>query len=91
MGGLYAADLALMGPGERAFFMTKQLRLDQVFRNGAAVDRDKRPGVALGLAVQGPGHQFLARTALAPNQYRRFRGSQFAQQFAQVPDRATFP
>ena len=56
VGRLNTSDLALVGAGERAFFVAEQLGLDQVFRDGAAIDRDKRLGVPLGLAVQSLGH-----------------------------------
>jgi hypothetical protein len=67
--------------------MTKQLGLDQVFGNRAAIDCNKGFAVTLGLAMQGAGDQFLASAAFTANQHRRFGWSQFAQQFSQFTDR----
>ncbi|MNY40181.1 hypothetical protein D3C86_1749070 [compost metagenome] len=37
--------------------------------------------------MQGSGHQFLAGAAFSADQHRGLGGRQFAQQFAQLPDR----
>ena len=87
MGRFDPPDLALMGASEGPLLMAKQLRLDQVFGNRTAIDRHKRFAVALGLTMQGAGHQFLTGTAFTTNQYRRFGGRQLAQQFAQFTNR----
>src|SRR5690606_41250229 len=70
VGSLGPADLALMGAGEGALFMAKQLRLNQLLGNGAAVDRDEGPGSPQGLTGQGLGDQLLAGPAFTANQYR---------------------
>lgn len=87
--GFNTSDLALMGTGECPLFMPKQFGLDQVFRDRPAVDRHKRFGVALGLTMQGLGHQLFAGTTVATDQHRGFGGRQLGEQFAQFADRPT--
>jgi len=54
--------------------MTKKLRLQKIFCQGRTVDRHHglvRPGAA---AVQGAGHQFLARARFAGDEHRSLSG-----------------
>ncbi|MNT66932.1 hypothetical protein D3C72_2050330 [compost metagenome] len=44
--------------------------------------------MALGLAVQGARHQFLAGSTLSPNQHWRLGGRQFTEQFTQLANRS---
>ena len=88
IGRLDPPDLTLMGASKCALFVAKQFGLDQVFGDRAAVDRDKRLGMALGLAVQGFGHQFFAGAAVAADQDRGLSGRQLGQQLAQLADRS---
>ena len=53
---------------ERAALVAKELGLEELFRQGRAVDRDKRPVVTSRCAMNEPGHDFLAGTRLAEQQ-----------------------
>ena len=60
---------ALRGrPGESALFVSEQFALEQILRDGGAVDRQVRLIVALTVVVDGTGNKFLAGTALAGDQ-----------------------
>jgi hypothetical protein len=48
----------------------EQLALQQVFRDGGAVQGQERPVGAAGVLVDRPGDEFLAGAALAGNQHR---------------------
>ena len=55
-------------PVKRAALVAEQLALDQALGQGPAIDPDERAGGAVGVAVQGGGHQLLAGPALADDQ-----------------------
>jgi len=67
------------GPGvgalELALAMAEELGLQQVFRNGPAVDGNERPVGPVAVGVDHFGHQLLAGAALAVDQHRQARGS----------------
>ncbi len=46
--------------------MSKQLALDQGLRDGAAVQRDKRPAPPGAEVMDGPRYKFLAGPPVAP-------------------------
>ena len=54
-----------VAPGERAFLVPEQLRLDQLLGNRRAVDLDEPFAAALAVAVDGPRHELLADAAFA--------------------------
>ena len=56
-----------------ALFVAKQLRFEQVFRDGCTIDRDERAPCSWTRIVDGSGQQFLAGPALSRNQDRRIR------------------
>ena len=56
------------GAGERALGVAEELRLQQLGRDRAAVDRDERPVRAVTRAVDVARDQLLAGAALAPDQ-----------------------
>ena len=60
--------------GEGALAMPEQFRLEQVVGNRAAVDRHERPVGPVPVGVDHPGHQLLARAALAVDQHGQARG-----------------
>ena len=62
---------ALGGAGERAPLVPEHLGLDQVARDGGAVDRDEGPAGAPARAVDRGRGQLLARAALAGDQHAR--------------------
>ena len=58
------------GPGKSAFDVSEEFALHQPFRQGPAIQRHKRAVVPPALAVDGGGHQLLARAGLPGDQYR---------------------
>ena len=58
------------GTGERAGLVPEQLGLEQVARDGAAIDDDKWTGRARACEVGGLGGEILAGAALALEQHR---------------------
>jgi len=58
--------------GERAFFMAKQFRFDQVRRNRAAVDRDERAARSRASLMDRFRDKLLASTGFAGDKNRRF-------------------
>ena len=67
MGQLKAANAIGHGPREGALAMAKQLTLQQVFGDGRTIDGDKISATSVGLIVQSPGHQLLARATFTRN------------------------
>jgi len=57
--------------GERALFVTEQLGLEDLPRQGAAVNRHERPRAARRVLVDRAGDELLAGPALAQDQHRR--------------------
>ena len=68
VGALNLAFLGLGRAGKGAFLEPEQFALQQVFRNGGAVDGRKGFVGAMAQVVQGPGQEFLAGTGFAGNQ-----------------------
>jgi len=73
MGQLESANPVGHGTRESPLAVPEQLAFNQVFGNGCTVDRYKIAASALGLLMQGAGHQFLAGAALARDQHRGLR------------------
>ena len=65
---LELAHALAVGPGEGALFMAEQFGLQQGFGNGGAVDGQKLGRGPRTMLLDCPGHQFLARAALAQDQ-----------------------
>ena len=63
-----ADDFVAGRAGERALLVAKQFRLDQVLRQGRAVDLDERALRPAAAHVNGVGDQFLADAVLAVDQ-----------------------
>src|SRR5260221_8051573 len=64
------ADAAAVGAGEGALLVAEEFALQEVFRNGSAVERQERrfsPGAML---VDGTGDQLLACATLPGDQHR---------------------
>jgi hypothetical protein len=55
------------GSGESPFFMTEKLAFEEVFRNGATVDRDESIFGTRRILVDGMGDEFFARAAFSGN------------------------
>src|SRR5262245_27431804 len=70
VGLLEPADAAALRPGEGALLVAEQLALQQRLRDGGAVQGQKRRLGPRAVLVDGPGHQLLARAALAGDQHR---------------------
>ena len=62
---LKASRLALLGIGERAFFISEQFRLEKIFRNACAVQRDERSLGARAGEMDGTRQQIFSGSALA--------------------------
>src|SRR5213592_380051 len=63
-GLLEAPDLAGDRAGEGAFLVPEQLALEQVLRNGGAVDGDERPGRPRPIQMDGAGDDLLPRARI---------------------------
>ena len=74
VGQLEPAQPPLGGAGERAPLVAEHLRLDQVARNGRAVDRHERPVRRRLRRVDRRGHQLLAGSRLAGDEHARLGG-----------------
>ena len=85
---LEAADAPLVSAGERAAFVAEQFAFQQVFRDGGAIDRDKRGFGARAVLVDGAGDQFLARAGFAPDEHGDGLGGDAADFLAHVLHRA---
>ena len=70
LGGAENADRLPVGPGEGPLLMAEQLAFRQRRRQGAAVDRHKRPGSTWPAAVEEAGEDLLAAAGLAEDQDR---------------------
>ena len=68
-GGLFKTSHAAgVGPGERAFFMPEELRLQQFSRNGCGIDGHERPFRPGAVLVENPGHHFFTASGFTGNQ-----------------------
>ena len=76
VGPLEGALVLRGGSGEGALLVAEELRFEQRFREGAAVDRDERPRRAAAVGMQRTRHQFLAGAALALDHHRGHRVGQ---------------
>ncbi len=70
VGELEAPRLARHGAGERAALVAEELALDELLRDGRAVDLDERLVLAARVLVQRAGDELLARAALAGDEHR---------------------
>ena len=68
VGLLEAPDAPRFRPRKCAALMAEQLALEQVRRDGRAVDRDERLVLAVAVLPQCAGHEFLAGAGLAQDQ-----------------------
>ena len=87
IGRLDQAALVGQGPREGAALVAEQLGLEQLARNGPAVDLDDRTVDARTALVDGVGDQFLARAVLAANQDRGIGRRHQRDQVEQPPHR----
>jgi len=68
MANMPATDFALGRASERTTFVTKELALEQRFRECRTIQADEGPFAPRARVVDRPRHQFLANAAFAPNQ-----------------------
>ena len=73
--------------GERPLLVAEQLALDQLGRDGRAVDLDERPGRERTLPMDVRGEQFLARARLADEQHADVRSRHLRGLIDGVPER----
>src|SRR5687767_6797097 len=67
------STLVLHSAGERSLHVTEQLALEQTLRKRTAVDREKRPVVAVRQVMNVSRDHFLSRPRLALNQHGGLR------------------
>ena len=68
--GLFEASRALCrGAGEGALLMTEEFGLDQILGDGGHVQSDELVLLARAVAMQGMGHQFLARAGFPVDEH----------------------
>src|SRR5437879_6090648 len=77
MGHLNTALPLYMRACKGAFLVSKQFALKQVLRDCSAIDRNKRSILTRTALMNGSCNQFLARSALADDQYRGVRAGNF--------------
>src|SRR5712692_10057323 len=70
--------------GERALLVAEELRLDEILRDGRAVDLDERPFGALAVVVHRVGDQLLAGAVLALDENVRFAGRHALDQLEEI-------
>jgi hypothetical protein len=87
LGLLELARLLAIGPRERAALMPEELGLQQLARQGGAVDLQQRVRGARRRAMNGARHDFLADAALARQQHRGARGGDLRDEIAHGPHR----
>ena len=86
-GHLELALLLRHGAGEGALLVSEQLAFQQRLGERGAVDGDEGFGGARAEAVQGAGHQFLARAGLAQDEHRSILWSHAGNQPEHLVDR----
>jgi hypothetical protein len=74
VGLLELAGAVLHGAGERPLHVPEQLALDELGRDGGAVDLHERPRLARRVLVEGARHQLLTRAVLSGDEHARRRG-----------------
>ena len=67
---LEAAHPRAGGAGEGALFVAEELALEQMLRDGRAIDGDEPLRAPLAVVVNGAGDELLARAALAGDHHR---------------------
>src|SRR5262249_33123312 len=72
------------GPREAPLLVSKELALDQRRGDRSAVDRYETASTTRAQGVDDRRHFFLARAALAGEQYRNVRGRDFADQIVDL-------
>ena len=80
-------DLLGRRAGERALGVAEELRLDQIFRKGGAVDLDPRPIGPAAPLVERVRDQLLAGAALTDDQHARVRVGDGRHRFEHALDR----
>ncbi|MNO74466.1 hypothetical protein D3C76_654660 [compost metagenome] len=73
-------------PGEGPLLVTEQLALDEVLRDGGAVDGNERLGRPIGALVHQAGHHLLAAAGLPLNEYGQLVLARQAYLLAQPAD-----
>ena len=73
---LKATGTLCSGSGKRALLMTEEFALEQVLRDGCAIDGHERLFGSAAILENGAGHQFLAGTTFTGDQRGGIRGSQ---------------
>src|SRR5262249_56151668 len=77
-GQLEPSHPALQRSGERALFVTKQLRRDQFLRKDGTVHRHEGPGRSRRSSMNRAGDELLSASRLTRDERRRVRGCDLA-------------
>ena len=77
--------------GESALFVAEELALDEILRDGRAVDLDERPVGPGALAIDGPRHQLLAGAAFTLDEHRGLGSGDFTDEVAKALHGRTAP
>ena len=91
VGRLKEAFAVVVGAGERALAIAKELGFEQLLRDGAAVDWHEGHRAAHAHFVNGARHQFLAGSRFAADQHRRHAARHFLDQRAHLLHRHRMP
>ena len=59
---LETSNSLAMRSGERAFLVSEELALQEIFRDGRAIDRQKALAAPRAVVVDGPRDELLSRT-----------------------------
>ena len=76
-----APDPLCRSASERAFLVTEELALEEVFRDGGAIDRKKASVAAGAVVVDCAGHELLARATLAGDHHSSVAAGHAAHHF----------
>ncbi len=88
---LELADALRGRAGERAPFVAEQFALQQVLRNGRAIDGEEWFPAAAAVVINRAGDQFLAGAAFAGDERRGVRGGELTDQFENILHRLRPP
>ena len=65
------ADALHRRAGECAALVTEEFAFEQLFRNGGAIDREKRLLISIAVMINGAGNKLLARAAFTGDERGR--------------------
>ena len=90
-GELELAELAARGAGIGALLVPEELVLQELVRDGGAVDADERSVTPGAQVMEGASEELFSRAALAEQQHRRVRGGGPLKRPAHLEQRRVLP